>query len=117
MIEVMHNVILNVTKVAFATSAFIGISINKMTTINNIKWLSIHLYVVQAWKMICILLFVKTCGVFAMTLRSKHVSMSMSLWTWTYEQEWIFLEYSNDMEIIFVKNFTIVIYIYLSYYK
>jgi hypothetical protein len=67
--------------------------------------------------MICILLFVKTCGVFAMTLRSKHVSMSMSLWTWTYEQEWIFLEYSNDMEIIFVKNFTIVIYIYLSYYK
>jgi hypothetical protein len=79
MIEIMHNVLLNIIKFAFATSAFIGISTNKMTTINNIKWLSIHLYVVQAWKMICILLFVKACGVFATTLRSEHVSMSVSL--------------------------------------
>jgi hypothetical protein len=77
MIEVMHNVSLNVTKVAFATSAFIVISTNKMTTINNIKWLSIHLYEVQAWKMICILLFVKTCGVFVTTLQSEHVSMKL----------------------------------------
>jgi hypothetical protein len=77
MIEVMHNVLLNVTKATFATSAFIGISTNKMTTINNIKWLSIHLYVVQAWKMISILLFVKTCGVFVMTLQSEHVSMNL----------------------------------------
>jgi hypothetical protein len=65
MIEVMHNVLLNMTKVAFTTSAFINIFTNKVTIINNVKWLSIHLYVVQAWKMICILLFVKTCDVFA----------------------------------------------------
>jgi hypothetical protein len=33
------------------------------------------------------------------TLRNEHVNMS--LWPWTYEQEWIFLEYYDDVHNIF----------------
>jgi len=36
-----------------------------------------------------------------MMLQSEHVSVNMNLWAWAFEQEWIFLEYSNDMDKIF----------------
>ncbi len=42
MAKVMNGVFLDVTKVAFATTAFIGISTNEVMTINNTQWLSIH---------------------------------------------------------------------------
>jgi hypothetical protein len=45
-IEIMHNVLLDVIKVAFAYATFIGIFANKVMTIDYIQWLSIHLYVV-----------------------------------------------------------------------
>jgi hypothetical protein len=42
MAKVMNDVILDVTKFAFATIAFIGISTNEVMTIDNTQWLSIH---------------------------------------------------------------------------
>lgn len=60
----MHSVLLDVTKDAFTSIAYIGIFIDEVMTINNTQWLSIHLYVVQAWKRIPILLCVETVKVF-----------------------------------------------------
>jgi hypothetical protein len=51
------------TKVAFAFVIYIDIFINEVMTIDNIQWLSIHLYVVHTWKRIPILLCVETIGV------------------------------------------------------
>jgi hypothetical protein len=65
MAEVMHSVLLDVTKVAFTSVAYIGFFANEVMTINNTYWLSIPLYVVQAWKRIPILLYVEIVGVFA----------------------------------------------------
>jgi hypothetical protein len=64
MAKVMHNVLLDATKVAFASITFISIFKEKMVTIDNVQWLSIHLYVVQALKRIPILLCVERIGVF-----------------------------------------------------
>ncbi len=52
MVEVMHNLLINVTKATLAFVAYTSISTYEVRTINNIQWLSIHLYVVQAWKRI-----------------------------------------------------------------
>ncbi len=59
----MHGVLLNATKATFAITTFTGIVANKITTIDNTHWLLIHLYMVQAWKRIPILLCVSTIGV------------------------------------------------------
>jgi hypothetical protein len=47
MVEIMHSLLLDVTKVTFATIAFLAIRANEVTSINNTQWCSIHLYVVQ----------------------------------------------------------------------
>jgi hypothetical protein len=65
MVEVMHSVLLNVTKATFPSIAYTSISTNEVKTINNTQWLSIHLYVGQAWKRILILLCVGTIRVLA----------------------------------------------------
>jgi hypothetical protein len=64
MVEVMHNMLLKATKVAFVRANFIVVNENEVTTIDNTQWLSIHLYMVQAWKRIPILLCVESVGVF-----------------------------------------------------
>jgi hypothetical protein len=46
MAEVIHNVLLDATKATFTFVAYIGIFVNEVMIINNIQWLSIHLYVV-----------------------------------------------------------------------
>jgi hypothetical protein len=48
MVVIMYAMLLNAMKVAFVPNAFIRIFANKITMIENIQWLSIHLYVVQA---------------------------------------------------------------------
>jgi len=40
----------------------------------------------------------------AMMLGSEHVSVSVNLWVKAYEQEWIYLEYFDDGDKIFLKN-------------
>jgi len=65
MVKVMHGVLLNVTKTTFASTTYTNISANEVKTINSTQWLSIHLYVVQAWKRIPILLCVETIRVLA----------------------------------------------------
>jgi hypothetical protein len=60
MVEVMHDVLLEATKAAFACANFIDVSVNEVTTIDNTQWLSIHLYMVQGWKKIPILLCVES---------------------------------------------------------
>jgi hypothetical protein len=46
MAKVMHVMLLEATKVAFVATTFIVVSVNEVTTIYNVWWLSIHLYVV-----------------------------------------------------------------------
>ncbi len=65
MVEFMHVVLLEATKVAFVIAPFIAISVDEITTINNTQWLSIHLYVVHKWRHIPILLCVETINLFA----------------------------------------------------
>ncbi len=59
--------LLEATKVTFASTNFIVVSAYEVTTIDNTLWLSIHLYVVQGWKRILILLCVENVKVFAMS--------------------------------------------------
>jgi hypothetical protein len=65
MVEVMHVVLLEATKVAFVVAPFITISVDEITMINNTQWLSLHLYVVQKWRRIPILLCVEVISLFA----------------------------------------------------
>ncbi len=65
MAEVMHIVLLEATKVTFVVTPFIVISVDEITMIDNTQWLSIHLYVVQKWKHIPILLCVEAVNLFA----------------------------------------------------
>jgi hypothetical protein len=47
-------------KVPFVVASFIAVNTNEVTKIDNTQWLSIHLYVVQNWKRIPILLCAET---------------------------------------------------------
>ncbi len=60
MAKVMHDIILDSTK-NFVVS-FIDVFVDEVMTIDNTKWLFIHLYVVQLWKRILILFCVQTMG-------------------------------------------------------
>jgi hypothetical protein len=63
MVKVMHNVLLKATKATFVCVNFIAIRANEVTIIDNTQWLSIHLYMVQGWKKIQILLCVESIRV------------------------------------------------------
>ncbi len=65
MAKIKHSVLLDATKTTFAPFVYIGISVNKVMTIDNTQWFSIHFYVVQASKRIPILLWIETIGVLA----------------------------------------------------
>jgi hypothetical protein len=65
MVKVMHVVLLEVTKTTFFATPFIVVNANEVTMIDNTQWLSIHLYVVQKWKCIPILLCVEAINLFA----------------------------------------------------
>lgn len=58
----MHEVLLEANKSTFALPNFIVVNAYEMTTIDNIQWLSIHLYVVESWKRIMILPCFETIG-------------------------------------------------------
>ncbi len=64
MAKVMHKVLLKATKATFVHANFIVVNADEVTTIDNTQWLSIHLYMVQGWKNISILLCVESIGVF-----------------------------------------------------
>lgn len=64
MVKIMHKVLLDAMKIAFASVIFITIFKDEMVTIDNVRWFSIHLYVVQALKRIPILLCVEIIVVF-----------------------------------------------------
>ncbi len=59
----MHKVLLKATKATFAFGNFNVVSVDEITTIDNMQWLSIHLYVVHGWKRIMILLCVEVTRV------------------------------------------------------
>jgi hypothetical protein len=85
-IYVMHEVLLEATKVTFDANAFILMTTNEGTTINNTHWLWIHLYMVQGWKIVTILLCVEIVRVFIIFdniffLRVKYFSIFM-VWEW-----------------------------------
>jgi hypothetical protein len=55
--------LLEATNIAFVDDAFITINCDEVVIINNISWIPIHLYMVQAWKRIPNFLWVKIIGV------------------------------------------------------
>jgi hypothetical protein len=65
--KIMHGVLLETTKLAFAYVAFINSSANEVTTIDNTWWLLVHYYVVDNWKRISIHLCMEIVGLFATT--------------------------------------------------
>jgi hypothetical protein len=65
MVEVIHIVLLEATKTTFVVAPFIVVSVDEITMIDNTQWLSIHLYVVQKWRCIPILLNVEAVSLFA----------------------------------------------------
>ncbi len=64
MAKVTRIILWKVTKVTFVTTIFLVINVNEVIMIDNTQWISITLYMVQAWKRIPILLFVETIHVF-----------------------------------------------------
>jgi len=64
MVKVMHIVLLEATKTSFVVAPFIAINVDEVTTIDNTQWLLIHLYVMQKWKRIPILLCVEVVSLF-----------------------------------------------------
>jgi hypothetical protein len=54
LLQSIHNVV-NVVNVV----NFLFASANEVTTINNASWISFHIYVVQSWKMILLLVCVE----------------------------------------------------------
>jgi len=65
MVKMMHKMLLEATKIAFVCANFFVVNADEITTINNTQWLSIHLYMVQGWKRVPILLCVESIRVFA----------------------------------------------------
>jgi hypothetical protein len=39
----------------------------------------------------------------ATMLQNEHMSVNVNIWTWSCEQEWIYLEYFDDGDRIFLK--------------
>jgi hypothetical protein len=56
MVETMHRLVLQAIKVGLQKTLFILVSYDKLTTIDNESWLLIHLYVIDKWKWVPILL-------------------------------------------------------------
>jgi hypothetical protein len=67
MVEIMHDILLDSTKITFCFVSFIVVFANEVTTINNTQWLFIHMYVIEQWKRILILLCVQLMGMLATT--------------------------------------------------
>jgi hypothetical protein len=65
MAKMKPRVLLEATKATFAIASFITFNADEVITIDNIQWLSIHLYVVQKQRRILILLCVERMDVFA----------------------------------------------------
>jgi hypothetical protein len=56
MVENMNNVVLQSTCMAMQDAQFIAVSYDKVTTINCQSWVKMHVFVVEGWKWILILL-------------------------------------------------------------
>jgi hypothetical protein len=65
MVEALHVMFLETTKITFVIANYIVINVDEVTTIDNTQWLLIHLYVVQKWKKILMFLYVETISQFA----------------------------------------------------
>jgi hypothetical protein len=56
MVEAMHQVVLRAIKVAVDKSFFLAVSCDEVTSIDNHSWLFMHVYVIDNWKHVVILL-------------------------------------------------------------
>ncbi len=59
MVEAMHSLVLWAMKVVIQKSLSILVNYDEVTTVDNHNWLSIHLYVIDGWKQVPILLMYK----------------------------------------------------------
>jgi hypothetical protein len=50
MVKTMHSLVLQAIKVVVQKTLFILVNCDKVATIDNQNWLSIHLYVIDGWK-------------------------------------------------------------------
>ncbi len=56
MVEAVHNLMLWTINVVIYKTLFISMNCDEATIVNNQSWLSIHLYVINGWKWVPILL-------------------------------------------------------------
>ncbi len=56
MVQHMHGIIFKATKPTMGTSQYLSLICDEISTIDNQSWLSIHVYVVQNWLKILIIL-------------------------------------------------------------
>ena len=59
MAEAMHEIVLQSTRDAITDCNFISCSADEVTTINNQQWISMHIYVMQQWQRMPILLILE----------------------------------------------------------
>jgi len=56
MVRAMHHVVLKQMKVVLQQTKFISISCDEVTTLDNQSWIFVHVYVVENWRRILVLL-------------------------------------------------------------
>jgi hypothetical protein len=56
MVETMHNIVLQAIKLTIQKTQFILVSCDEVTTFHNQTWLFMHVYMVEQWKKVPILL-------------------------------------------------------------
>jgi hypothetical protein len=56
MVEAMHGIVLRAIKVFVQTTYFILVSCDEVMTLDNQSWLSVHVYVVEQWRRVLVLL-------------------------------------------------------------
>jgi hypothetical protein len=63
MIESMSEFLLKSTQNVVVAVNFIFVNANEIIAIDNTSWISLHLYVVQGWKRIPLLVYLEKVGV------------------------------------------------------
>jgi hypothetical protein len=82
----MNDLLLHSTHNVVNVVNFLFVSANEMTTIDNAFWIFLHIYVVQSWRKIALLVYVEklevqgtTNNVFQFMLRALETLASVSV--------------------------------------
>jgi len=82
MAKCMHKIVLQNTKTIVGDSTFFTLSVNEVTTIDNQQWINVHVYMMQNWICISILITLEWVKMGATTKKSLQLSCKVS---WSLE--------------------------------